>query len=386
MSFVFWTGYPNHHLSGWISELARICGTSVHVIAEKEMSEARKKLGWSMPDYSPATFELGITLESVARVIETAGPKAIHVFHGLNMTVYAGMHMAFLECLRRGGLRLGLMSEHPVLVTTSNRHFWKASRMLWGKLNHLRYGRHLDFVLSFGELAGIWFRRLGYKPEQLFPFGYCPPAPVPHEAPASALWPSGPVRLMHLGEIKYHKGIDRVVDALGALQSENWFYGLVGCGDLEKSLKSRAADLGIGNKIAFWGAMPGPKAMNVVCSADVLILASRMDGYGAVVNEALYRGVPVICSSGVGACQVIRPDPCLGSVFSSPESLREALKYWIDFGPRTEARSAKIRHYSKSILPSAGAAYFFDIMSHLYDGAPRPTPPWTEKKWLESPP
>jgi len=108
-----------------------------------------------------------------------------------------------------------------------------------------------------------------------------------------------------------------------------------------RSLRSCRFQLGLGDKTAFWGAMPGAEAMRVLLAADVLVLASRMDGYGAVVNEALYRGVPVVCSAAAGACQLIRQDPALGSVFSSSLSLKHALNQWIDQGVRSAERTER---------------------------------------------
>ena len=42
-----------------------------------------------------------------------------------------------------------------------------------------------------------------------------------------------------------------------------------------------------------------------MAAADVLVLPSRFDGWGAVVNEALMVGTPVICSDRCGASDVI---------------------------------------------------------------------------------
>ena len=49
--------------------------------------------------------------------------------------------------------------------------------------------------------------------------------------------------------------------------------------------------------------------------ADVLILPSVYDGWGAVVNEALQVGCYVICSDACGASDLMKKESRLGKVF-----------------------------------------------------------------------
>lgn len=56
----------------------------------------------------------------------------------------------------------------------------------------------------------------------------------------------------------------------------------------------------------------------VMSEYDVLVLPSRYDGWGVVVNEALMAGVPVICSDQVGASAVVEKWQC-GSIFASED-------------------------------------------------------------------
>ena len=368
-SFVFWQNFPNHLQSAWVSTLARKCGGPVWMVVESDISEARRNLGWSLPEFGPARLEIGITPEKTDQVIREAGPEAVHIFSGLG--AYPGVYAALLRCIETGGLHMGLLSECP-----SRRGVSGACKFVLGGINRLRFGRHLDFLLGLGDHAGIRFRRLGYEPARVFDFAYYPPSPPADEVPANSIWPTGKVRLLHVGELSFRKGIDRVIKALGETGEEDWCYGLVGSGDQEGHFRNLAGKAGIESKTVFIGSMPNAEAMAVVASADVLVLASRFDGYGAVVNEAILRGVPVICSSDCGARQVIQTNPILGSVFTSQASLCEMLRVYINRGPRTPARTSAIKEVSGCVSPESGADYFLEIMAHLYSGAPRPTPPW----------
>jgi glycosyltransferase involved in cell wall biosynthesis len=111
--------------------------------------------------------------------------------------------------------------------------------------------------------------------------------------------------------------------------------------------------------------------------ADVLLLPSHKDGWGAVVNESLMAGTPVICSTACGAAELVR-QPWLGTVFraGSVEDLAKALKHWIDLGTRSPIERERIRNWTTRISGQAVASYFVSIMEHVYQAANRPTAPW----------
>jgi glycosyltransferase involved in cell wall biosynthesis len=184
------------------------------------------------------------------------------------------------------------------------------------------------------------------------------------------------VRLLFVGQYIRRKGIDLMLRALGPSRGGNWHLNLIGSGPEQAEFTTLAESQGLNGQVTFTGPMPNPEAMSVLAGADVLILPSRFDGYGAVVNEALMRGVPAICSVTCGASQVLRRDPAAGSVFDSQASLEAALQHWIATGRRTAQRSERVRELAACVTPPSGAAYFREVMEHVYHGKARPTPPW----------
>ena len=71
----------------------------------------------------------------------------------------------------------------------------------------------------------------------------------------------------------------------------------------------------------------------MLSAADVLVLPSHWDGWGAVINEALCNGARVVCSDFCGAADLVS-DPRFGRVFreGSLESLTQAMDAMIDLG------------------------------------------------------
>lgn len=117
----------------------------------------------------------------------------------------------------------------------------------------------------------------------------------------------------------------------------------------------------------------------VLFSSDCLILPSRFDGWGAVVNEALMRGCRVIVSDTCGASDLIRGKLALGRVFNSCDwaALTNAIRMEISKGPVSLEERSSIIAYSECITPDTVARYLFQIVNCYFgDVAHEPQAPW----------
>ena len=63
--------------------------------------------------------------------------------------------------------------------------------------------------------------------------------------------------------------------------------------------------------------MSNEQVRQELLKSDVLILPSKFDGWGCVVNEALQCGLRVIVSDACGAHSLIQENHDLGEVFES---------------------------------------------------------------------
>lgn len=72
---------------------------------------------------------------------------------------------------------------------------------------------------------------------------------------------------------------------------------LVGEGDLIDKIRGKAKNLGIYDKVIFYGV--SDEVYNLVQAMDVFALTSRFEGLGIVVVEAQAAGVPAVCSAAV---------------------------------------------------------------------------------------
>lgn len=96
---------------------------------------------------------------------------------------------------------------------------------------------------------------------------------------------------------------------------------LAGFGEQEQELKEMAR-----SNIRFMGAIDNQKLSVIYQQMDVLVLPSRVEPWGLVVEEALNNGIPVIVSDRVGCAEEIINDTN-GLVFHYNDT--EAFKYAI---------------------------------------------------------
>lgn len=102
---------------------------------------------------------------------------------------------------------------------------------------------------------------------------------------------------------------------------------LVGSGPDGDRLRSMAREFAIAHLVDFPGFLPADAVAGTLAGAAGLVLVSREEQWGLVVNEALALGVPVIVSYEVGARDLLVRNLSNGYVVdsSSPDAIGRAL-------------------------------------------------------------
>lgn len=364
MELLFWQNILSPHQSAFLRALAAE-GHSVTVVASEAMEPDRAALGWQVPDMGQARVVVDPLEETVLHLITSSSKDSIHVLAGARWTPLG--NLAARQCLelRR---RVGIMSEAP-----DPRGIPGWGR--WIKYTTERYARgyRYDFLLGMGEMGVRWFRSCGYSVRKSFPFTY-----VTEPAPSVRL--NGAISkivLLFVGQFIVRKGLDLLLHALAGMPLRSWELRLLGDGPEKTSLQRLAQELGIQDRVTWLAKRDVSGVQMEMKKADVTILASRHDGWGAVVNESLMAGTPVVCSTACGAADLIR-QPWLGTVFRSGSvpDLTKALHAWIERGNRSDAERERIRTWANCISGETVARYFAAIVEHVYSAAPRPVAEW----------
>lgn len=171
---------------------------------------------------------------------------------------------------------------------------------------------------------------------------------LPQERPIAAM----------CGYLIERKRLDLAIDAVAlmhpALRPMLLF---IGRGPLKDALAAQAERLGV--DVRFAGFQEGAQLARYYLASDFLILPSRDDAWGLVVNEAMAAGLPVICSDACGARLDLVEDGLTGYGFESGDAdgLASAIEKLVKADMDAMGRAAKARisgwtpeHSAKSLL------------------------------------
>jgi glycosyltransferase involved in cell wall biosynthesis len=106
------------------------------------------------------------------------------------------------------------------------------------------------------------------------------------------------VRLLSVGSVVPDKGYDLLIAAVATIADLPW--RLTIAGDRTRNLAAAArldADIsahGLGDRVAVLGAVPPERIIELCVASDVFVLASRFEGYGMALAEAIAHGLPVV--------------------------------------------------------------------------------------------
>jgi glycosyltransferase involved in cell wall biosynthesis len=172
--------------------------------------------------------------------------------------------------------------------------------------------------------------------------------PVP-PAPGSN---DGVVRLLSVGSVVPIKGYDLLIAALASLTDLPWRLTIAGdrtrnpaaAAQLDADIEAR----GLGDSIAVLGAVPPERIHELFMSSDVFVLASRFEGYGMALTEAIAHGIPIVSTRTGAIPQTVPAGTGLLVPPEDPAALACALRHLIgDPAERrrlaTNARAAAAR-------------------------------------------
>ena len=127
-----------------------------------------------------------------------------------------------------------------------------------------------------------------------------------------------------VGRLVSQKGIEHFIRAIPQIARHfpEAKYIIVGEGWSRDSLEAEARATGHANKIRFTGFASDQEVINLMTSADVLVVPSIYEPFGIVALEGMATGVPVVASQVDGLAEIIEHDRTGIFVFpKNPESI-----------------------------------------------------------------
>jgi glycosyltransferase involved in cell wall biosynthesis len=199
------------------------------------------------------------------------------------------------------------------------------------------------------------------RPVQVFLNGLHPQEfePVRHDADAADF--------MFIGELRYAKGIDVMLEALVRLRNaigRPVTLNIIGSGPDEQSLKGLVAKLGLTSEVAFLGVKGAREAFQC---GKVMLVPSRFESMPYVVLEAAGCGQPLISTRVGGIPEIFAADSDAlvepGEVDALEAAMRDAL------GEGEGALLARTQRLRNRVMVEFSARKMTDTVVSAYRGA-----------------
>ncbi len=101
--------------------------------------------------------------------------------------------------------------------------------------------------------------------------------------------------MVSVGELQHRKNHEVLIRALGKIEEKNIYYGICGRGELLEQLRSAARQLGIQDRVLFFGYRRD--VIEILHCADLYAHPSMREGLGIAALEAMASGLPLLTSN-----------------------------------------------------------------------------------------
>lgn len=129
---------------------------------------------------------------------------------------------------------------------------------------------------------------------------------------------------LFVGRLFDRKNVHAVMAALAQIEGAR--LTIVGDGPVRTYLEDLSAFLGLSDRVCFLGSLSEARVVELLAATHCLVLASRREVWGLVVNEALAAGRHVVVSDAAGVSEVVVNQPGVFVFEGNGQSLVEAMR------------------------------------------------------------
>lgn len=330
-----WMNIPSHYQSAFFAALRLRKDVDLVVRYFNGTSDDRKKEGWK-DTHELEPFEQCVKgLDSVEEMLGTISDwnVRIHVissyFNSELIDYFCDHGVPWCHWSEMPGIRLAELLNYRMGL-------YRVLNPLMLILKH-REGRRINLhaLHAFGQgvLAERAFRLMGVSKNKISDLYYTPD-PLLELDPSErvARFSDGRKVFLSVGALCKRKGTDVLIKAFAGLAANDWCLVLCGLDKTGGAYHALVEKLGLQDHVLFLGAYPVNNIAEVYRASDVVILASRFDGWGAVLNEAASLGIPLIGSDMCSASWHVIKDGMNGFRVKadSVRALKKAMQSYIE--------------------------------------------------------
>ena len=199
---------------------------------------------------------------------------------------------------------------------------------------------------------------------------YNPVLASPSPARSAAELAARAPHIVACGRLVSYKNFGLLLRAFSLLSNRDAHLTILGEGPARADLERQAAELGLGDRVAFPGFAATP--WDAFSHARVFALPSTSESFGLVVAEALSSGLPVVASDCDGPREILR-DGALGTLIAGDDApaFAAALQAALDAPGDPAPRIARANEFSVEV----GVANWLHVAQRVARNG-RKTPGW----------
>ncbi len=312
VKLVFVSNYINHHQIPFCEELYRLAGGDFVFVETEKMAAERLAMGW---DGNASE------LKYVIKRYEDPDTADKLIFDA-DCVIFGGAEDEELIIPRLEAGKFTL--RYSERIYKSGRWKFVSPKGLKKKYHdHIRFKKKPVYLLCAGAYVAGDFKLIGAYPGKKFKFGYFPEVieygnvhfkRSDNEKGLNILWAARfidwkhPETMVFLAKELIGAGIDFKITMIGDGN------------ELEKT-KALSNELKVSDKMKFPGSLTPDKVRDMMLSCDIFTVTSdRLEGWGAVVNEAMNSGAVVIAPRQIGAAPYLIKDGENGFMYDKKTS------------------------------------------------------------------
>ena len=368
VNLVIWTPTITHHQSAFHDAIIENGKIDLEVRYFNKISQERLDLGWDdkkcIKSFEKRVATLDDALESVSDFNER-----IHIISGNG---YAFTKELIDYCIannlkwinwteRSGGGLFKLLRENSTL--------FKMFFPIYKRLYNRKFAQQIEKYALGTFVSGIkaeedYLRRRVSKEKIKHLYYALEPlvktTVIPKELKSSRF----KYHFIYVGSLSHGKGIDILLKAYSELDHNEWGLILVGKDISNGQYQKMVKTLNIQNNVTFTGAIDFDRVNEYMSFADVFVLPTRFDGWGAVLNEAASLSLPIISTDECGASYHLINNAQNGYMVKAGlvDSLMKAMKNYVESPVSVQEHGKQSFELFKQFLPQKNVNRLIDAL------------------------
>lgn len=347
MKVTFFINYLNHHQAPVADEMYRLLGDDFRFVATMPRGNSHLKGG---EDCSSRSYCI------MASESDEAHREALELAENADVCVFGA-------CSQEYAVQRAVCNPKGLAFEMGERWLKRgllnilspALRLWW--LNYRRYYRNANFYkLCSGGFVAADDTRLGCYKGRHFKWGYFPALPKFEQT----FKENSVIQIMWCARLIPLKHPELPLQLAKRLQDDgyNFHLNIVGDGEMRSQLEKLISEYGIADCVTLQGNVPNEQVLKVMCENDIFLFTSnRLEGWGAVANEAMSSGCCVVANKAIGSSPYLIKERETGLTYDgSISSLYTQVKYLMDNLEDCKRMGENARWQMQQIWSPANAA------------------------------